>query len=105
MARILIQAVHSDGESRRWTLSERIVAENLSSDHYVTQLIDRLSWATADAETLESSTVDVVSQRDRETRRPRPTTGSAGASNAPEGPGASQAPGPRPRILRVGSAR
>jgi hypothetical protein len=87
MARIVIQAVHSDGEPRRWTLSERIVAENLTSAHYVTQLIDRLSWATADAEALESSTPDVVSNDDRG------TTGSVGASNAPEIPGSSQVAG------------
>ena len=57
MARIVIQALHSDGEPRRWTLSERIVAENLDSDHYVTQLVERLGWATADAEALESPSV------------------------------------------------
>jgi hypothetical protein len=50
MARIVVQPVHPEGERRRWTLSERIVAENLESDHYVTQLIERLRWATADAE-------------------------------------------------------
>ncbi len=33
MARITVQAIHADGELRRWTLSERIVAENLDSDH------------------------------------------------------------------------
>jgi hypothetical protein len=53
MPRITVRAVHADGESRRWTLSERIVTENLDSNHYVTQLIERLSWATADAEALE----------------------------------------------------
>jgi hypothetical protein len=55
MARIVVQPVHAEGEPRRWTLSERIVAENLESDHYVTQLIERLRWATADAEARESS--------------------------------------------------
>jgi len=54
MARITVHAVHTDGEPRRWTLSERIVAANLDSGHYVAQLIERLSWATADAEALES---------------------------------------------------
>jgi hypothetical protein len=54
LPRITLQAVHADGERRRWTLSERIVAENLQSEHYVAQLIDRLRWATADAEVLES---------------------------------------------------
>jgi hypothetical protein len=54
MPRITVHAIHADGEPRRWTLSERIVAENLDSDHYITQLIERLAWATADAEAQES---------------------------------------------------
>jgi Arylsulfotransferase (ASST) len=41
MARITVQAVHADGEQRGWTLSERIVADNLASDHYATQLLER----------------------------------------------------------------
>ena len=54
MARISVQAVPADGEPRRWTLSEQIDAEKLDTNHYVTQLLERLSWATADAEALES---------------------------------------------------
>jgi hypothetical protein len=54
MPRITVHAVNAPGEPRRWTLSERIVAENLDSDHYVTQLIERLVWAVADAEAQES---------------------------------------------------
>jgi hypothetical protein len=54
MPRITVHAVNSAGEPRRWTLSERIVAENLDSDHYIAQLIERLAWATADAEAQES---------------------------------------------------
>jgi hypothetical protein len=54
MPRITVHAVNSAGEPRRWTLSERIFAENLDSDHYIAQLIQRLAWATADAEAQES---------------------------------------------------
>jgi hypothetical protein len=54
MPRITVYAVNPPGEPRRWTLSERIVAENLDSDHYINQLIERLTWATADAEVQES---------------------------------------------------
>jgi hypothetical protein len=54
MPRITVHAVNSAGEPRRWTLSERIVADNLDSDHYIAQLIERLAWATADAEAHES---------------------------------------------------
>lgn len=59
MARITVQAVHVDGEPRRWTLSERIVAEHLDGEHYVTQLIERLRCATADAESLERQSADL----------------------------------------------
>jgi hypothetical protein len=54
MPRITVQAVNADGASPRRTLCERIVAESLDSAHYVAQLIDRLAWATGDAEALES---------------------------------------------------
>jgi hypothetical protein len=54
MPRITVHAVNSDGEPRRWTLSERIAADNLDSEHYIDQLIERLTWATADAEEHES---------------------------------------------------
>jgi hypothetical protein len=65
MARITVHAVHTDGEPRRWTLSERIVAANLDSGHYVAQLIERLSWATADAEAIESPADDPTASRSR----------------------------------------
>jgi hypothetical protein len=68
MARITVLAVHTDGEPRRWTLSERIVAANLDSGHYVAQLIERLSWATADAEALESPAADLVADHARDAR-------------------------------------
>jgi hypothetical protein len=35
MARMTLKAVHTNDEPRRWTLSERIVDENLGSYHYV----------------------------------------------------------------------
>lgn len=53
MPRITVHAVNTAGEPRRWTLSERIVAEHLDSDHYINQLVERLAWATADAESQE----------------------------------------------------
>jgi hypothetical protein len=54
MPRITIEPLNDDRGRRRWTLRERLVADNLDSDHYVDQLIERLSWATADAEDLEA---------------------------------------------------
>jgi hypothetical protein len=64
MARITVHAVHADGELRRWTLSERIVAENLDSEHYTAQLFERLRWATTDAEALELPPADLDADPD-----------------------------------------
>jgi hypothetical protein len=62
MTRIVVEAVHSAGEPRRWTLSERVVAENLDSEHYVAHLIERLRWAAADATALESQSAALASR-------------------------------------------
>jgi len=54
MPRIIIQAIPPGGERADITLSERVAAANLSAPHYSAQLLERLAWATADAEALES---------------------------------------------------
>jgi hypothetical protein len=90
MPRITVHVANVDGEPRRWTLSERIVAENLDSDHYLAQLIERLAWATVDAEALESQSDGHETGRpaqrgaptnrsrgDRRAGRSRPRTSSA----------------------------
>jgi hypothetical protein len=81
MARIIVETVHANGEPCRWTLSERIVAENLDSDHYVAQLLERIIWATADAEALELPSAEHVAApharptiRSRRKDTPRPLT-------------------------------
>jgi hypothetical protein len=78
MARITVHAVHADGELRRWTLSERIAADNLDSEHYTTQLLERVRWATADAEALESPSADLDADPDDDARRTPVRTGSRG---------------------------
>ena len=60
MTRIVVEALHSPGEPRRWTLSERVVSENLDSDHYVTHLVERLRWAAADAAALEAQSAEPI---------------------------------------------
>jgi hypothetical protein len=72
MARITIQAVH-EGKPRRSTFSERVVAENLDSDHYVTLLLERLSWGTSDPEALESQSADLAADHDDDARHTRVT--------------------------------
>jgi len=74
MARIIVHAVHADGELRRWTLSERVAAENLDSEHYTTQLLERVRWATADAEALESPSADLDADPADDARRTPPGT-------------------------------
>jgi hypothetical protein len=54
MPQIIIQANQSGNDSADATLSERVVAANIDSPHYAAQLIERLAWATADAEAIES---------------------------------------------------
>jgi hypothetical protein len=72
MPRIIVEAVHADGEPRRWTLSERIVADNLASDHYADHLLERLSWATADAEAIESRSSEIETDGQNGLRRVQP---------------------------------
>ena len=78
MPRIIVEALHTNGEPRRWTLSERVLTANLASDHYVYQLLERLTWATADAEGLEalaleppSAQLEPVTARRSRLRSPR----------------------------------
>jgi hypothetical protein len=52
MPTITIRANQSDGSSRE-TFSERVVAAHLRDEHSAAQLIERLIWATIDAEGLE----------------------------------------------------
>lgn len=57
MPRIIVQTQPA-AQPIELTLSERIVAANLDSEHYRGQLIERLRWATADAEALEIREAD-----------------------------------------------
>jgi hypothetical protein len=54
MPKIIIEADRPGDERERAVHSERLVTANLESPHYTTQLIERLVWAVADAETIES---------------------------------------------------
>ena len=66
MPTIIVRAHTSSGEASLATLIERIAAEHLRSRHYTTQLIERITWAVADAEALESRT----SAREPDTEAP-----------------------------------
>ena len=62
--------------------SERIVGENLASDHYAGHLISRLSWAVADAEALESAPAAASAPRTTAPTESAPTLG-ASATRTP----------------------
>ena len=53
MPKITLLVERSD-QPGQMTLSERGVAAHLNDEHYAAQLLERLSWAAADAEALES---------------------------------------------------
>ena len=53
MPKIIVQADECSDDEARITLTERIVAAHPGDSHYAAQLLERLSWAAADAEALE----------------------------------------------------
>jgi len=56
MPKLIVQTNPVAGDRGEVTLSERVLAANLESPHYAAQLIERVTWATADAEAIESET-------------------------------------------------
>jgi hypothetical protein len=53
MPRILITTEPEDKPDVLVMLDERIATSDLTSDHFAGQLIERIAWALADAETTE----------------------------------------------------
>jgi hypothetical protein len=58
MPLIIIQAHTPDGTLGEVTLAERVVPTEQHNDHYIAQLIERVSWALVDAERLETRASD-----------------------------------------------
>lgn len=58
MPRITIQADPVRDERCHIMFSERVISANLDDPHYRAQLLERLTWATADAEAVESCVTD-----------------------------------------------
>ncbi len=56
MPQIIIQARTPNSILGAVTLKERVVPIEQQNDHYIAQLIERVSWALIDAEQLESQT-------------------------------------------------
>jgi hypothetical protein len=55
MPTIIVQAHTTQSDPRRVTLTERALPVHLHCDHYLEQLVERLSWALLDAERVEAS--------------------------------------------------
>ena len=60
MPRIIIHTCGPDGAHGPFTLSERVTAADLESDHHAGQLIERIAWAITDAEAIESRRATAV---------------------------------------------
>ena len=81
MPKIIVQANQSDSDAGRVTLSQRVVATHLQDNHYATQLIERLAWAAADAEQLETPTDREHADKHRGPRPKRDTAPSQSVSS------------------------
>ena len=53
MPRMLVTTEPLDRSDREVVLDEHIATSDLDSDHFAAQLVERIGWALADAETVE----------------------------------------------------
>ncbi len=53
MPRIIVEAVPSDNDAPVRMMAERVLASDLESEHFASQLIERLGWAVSDATAVE----------------------------------------------------
>lgn len=70
MPTIIVQADTADGRPRSLTLVERALPAHLQSEHYLEQLIQRLSWAVRDAENVEAGADAAMTPRPRGAQSP-----------------------------------
>jgi hypothetical protein len=59
MPRILVTTEAAHERDELMTLSEHVATSDLASAHFAAQLIERLGWAVADAESAEHSPLAV----------------------------------------------
>lgn len=79
MPKIIVQADEARDDRALVTLTERVVALHLLDRHYANQLIERLGWAAADAEALESGSAISTEAFDTRPDPPRIESGSRSA--------------------------
>ena len=53
MPQIIVTAAGSDREDEPVLLRERVSVADFESDHFATQLVERLGWAVSDASEIE----------------------------------------------------
>jgi hypothetical protein len=53
MPRIIVEAVPSDTDAPVRMMAERVRTSDLESEHFASQLIERLGWAVSDATAVE----------------------------------------------------
>jgi hypothetical protein len=53
MPRIVVEALPSDTGQPVMVMAERVLPSDLESEHFASQLIERLGWAVSDAEAVE----------------------------------------------------
>lgn len=53
MPQIIVTAAGSDREDEPVLLRERVTVADFESDHFATQLVERLGWAVSDASEVE----------------------------------------------------
>ena len=58
MPRMLVTAEAPDSSHNLVMLDEHVAASDLASTHFSTQLVERIGWAVADAESAERPLAD-----------------------------------------------
>jgi hypothetical protein len=53
MPRIIVESVPTDAQAPVRMLAERVLITDLESEHFASQLIERLGWAVSDATAVE----------------------------------------------------
>ena len=76
MPRMLVITESADQVPTEVMLNEHLATGDLASDHFTAQLVERITWALADAEQVEHRPVD------RRTARRTPTAGYIGSQDS-----------------------
>jgi hypothetical protein len=58
MPRIIVEALPTDTDEPVMMMAERVLPSDLESEHFASQLIERLGWAVSDAKAVELTPAD-----------------------------------------------